>query len=152
MATLREAERARDETAEELRRLGAHAISVEEETEALEAEIGALAAEPGALAAAESGPLAAAEPALDGPPAEALAGADLLTVAEPAGHLPAGAEPVAERAGDTRRPRRRRSFALVAWFDGDPPVGLPRSVEIQAGTKTKVVPLRVRRAEQFRAE
>lgn len=152
MATLREAERARDETAEELRRLGAHAISVEEETEALDAELGTLGAELG-TSAATAGTLAAeAEPALGGLPAEVPPGAGPLTVAEPPADLPPVEEPVAERAGDTRRPRRRRSFAVVAWFDGDPPVGLPRDVEIQAGTRTRIVPLRVRRAEQFRAE
>jgi hypothetical protein len=179
MATLREAEQARDETAEALRRLGAHAISVEEETEALDAELGAIAVEPTAAGRAAQPGGGAVQPTVAGGgaaestvPGGAIsssgAGTDVgartgagtveQSGAGPAddespADLPVGAEPVADQAaGDALRPQKRRSFAVVAWFEGDPPVDLPRDLEIQAGTRTKVVPLRARRTERFRAE
>lgn len=169
MATLREAEQARDEAAEALRQLGAHAISVEEETEALDAELGAIPAEPPvAGGAAQTGGGAAEPPQDGGATSSSGAGTDIgdgpgAGTGEPSGagpadeespaDLPVGAAPVADQsAGDAPRPQKRRSFAVVAWFEGDPPVGLPRDLEIQAGTRTKVVPLRARRTERFRAE
>ena len=90
MATLKEAERAREQSSEYLRGLGAHAVSVEEE------------------------PPAAKESSAPG--------------------------------------RRRRAYAVVAWFEDDPPAALPAGLEVPAGSKTRVVPLRARRAERFRAE
>ncbi len=106
MATLKEAEQAREETAEHLRRLGAHAISVEEET-------------PGPLEAPNDETMGAGE---------------------------VGA------AGGLPRPGRPRTFVVVAWFADQPPADLPQTLEIRTGTRTKVVPLRSRRAERFRAE
>lgn len=163
MATLREAERARDEMAEALRLLGAHAISVEEETEALDAELGAFPAEPTRDAGGAAQPTrdagGAAQPGA-GSDTGAGSGAGLGEQSgagpvdeESLADLPVGAEPLADQAaGNAPRPQKRRSFAVVAWFEGDPPVELPRDLEIQAGTRTKVVPLRVRRTERFRAE
>jgi len=98
MASLNDAERAREQTSELLRELGAHAISVEEE------------------------------------PAEA-----------PDGGAPGGGVPA-------RRHRRRRGFAVVAWFSEEPPATLPEHLEVRVGTRTKAVPLRARRSERFRAE
>lgn len=175
MATLREAEQARDEYAEALRQLGAHAISVEEETEALDAELGADPTEPPVAASAQPGGGAAqfgggaAEPTQDGEATlSSAAGTDTgpgpgAGTGEQSGAGPAdeesradrsvGAEPVADQAtGDAPGPQKGRSFAVVAWFEGDPPADLPRDLEIQVGTRTKVVPLRARRTERFRAE
>ncbi len=90
MATLKDAELARERSSEYLRGLGAHAVSVEEEP-----------------------------PATDEPDA-------------------AGKQP--------------RAYAVVAWFEDDPPTTLPEGLEVPAGSKTRVVPLRARRAERFRPE
>lgn len=98
MASLTDAERAREQTSELLRELGAHAISVEEEP--------------------------------DGAPEGGVPGGGVLA----------------------RRHRRRRGFAVVAWFTGEPPATLPEHVEVRVGTRTKAVPLRARRSERFRAE
>ncbi len=125
MATLKDAEQARDEAAEQLRGLGAHAISVEEE------------------------PADDPEPDADRSDADRSTGATGSTAA--AGtveHLEGSKD---DLAGGSRR-RRRRSFAVVAWFADGPPADLPQTLEVRAGTRTKVVPLRARRAEQFRAE
>jgi hypothetical protein len=48
--------------------------------------------------------------------------------------------------------RRRASYEVVAWFAEEPPDTLPAEVEIQRGTKTVMVPVRVRREERFQLE
>jgi len=103
VASLKDAERAREQTSEDLRRLGAHAISVEEEPD---------------------------------------------EVAD--GEILHGEAPRGETSG--RQRRRRRRFAVVAWFAGEPPAAFPTCVQVRAGARTTTVPLRVRRGEQFRAE
>lgn len=142
MATLREAERAREETADELLRLGAHAISVEELTETLDAETGAGAGGAGAGGTGAGGASSAAEPGNAAFAATAAGEGARGT----AGGSRAGREPVGEPG------RERSSFAVVAWFADEPPADLPRELMIKVGTRTKVVPLRARRAEGFRAE
>lgn len=129
MATLRDAERAREQAAELLRGLGAHAISVEEEVEDV------AGAPPGATPGRQ--PPAPARP-------DAVGGAGPVE----AGTGPARAEAVAG-APPTKR---RRSFALVAWFADEPPADLPDSVEVHGGTRARTVPLLIRRVERFRAE
>ena len=54
--------------------------------------------------------------------------------------------------GGPRRRRRPRTFAVVAWFADAPPADLPHALEVRAGTRKKVVPLRARRVERFRPE
>ena len=103
MASLKDAETAREQMAESLRRLGAHAISVEEE--------------PGEVADDE---------------------------------LPGGGAPRDDISGRGRR--RRRRFAVVAWFAVEPPEAFPARIEVRAGTRATMVPLRARRDEPFRAE
>lgn len=89
MATFKDADKARQVSSEQLRALGAHAISVEE-----------------------------TEPADD--PSQAVSG-----------------EP---------------NFAVVAYFDDEPPEHAPETLEIKAGKTTRSVPLRTRRSEKFQIE
>ena len=89
MATFKDANKAREDSAEQLRELGAHAISVEE-----------------------------TEPADD--PSQAAA-----------------SEP---------------SYAVVAYFDDVPPEHVPHDLEIQAGKKTRTVPLMTKQTEKFHIE
>lgn len=122
MATLKDAEQAREQAGETLRGLGAHAISVEEEPpDEDEAAQNAAAGATGALEGLE--------------PTEGLEATDDAAL-----------------GGGSRRRPRRRTFAVVAWFAEEPPADLPQALEVRAGTRKKVVPLRARRAERFRAE
>ena len=95
MATLEDAELAREQQADDLRELGAHAISVE-------------------LAPEEV------------PPRPNL------------GH------------SRSRRPHRE-SYAVVAWFAGEPPE-LPDAVEVTRSGRKAKVPLRVRQEPVFQPE
>ena len=98
VATLKDAERARSDSAEQLRELGAHAISVEEEDE----------------------------------PAE---------------------EPNEPQAAESPPPRPRKSqYVVVAYFDEDPPPTMPETLQVQAGKKTRDVPLKAKRSERFQIE
>jgi hypothetical protein len=123
MATLKDAEQARTQASEQLLGLGAHAISVEEE-----------------------------------PPDDAAADPDAATgtrgTAVTAEEVEAGegVETSDDAVDGGPRRRRRRAFAVVAWFAEEPPADLPQALEVGGGTRKKVVPLRVRRAERFRAE
>ncbi len=162
MATLREAEKAREQTAELLRELGAHAISVEEvlpdETDT--AGDGAGTAAPGSPSAADAASSVATAGAAAG---STGAGTEIPAAAAPGSQGGARAGDPEQTSADTpdeeevasgppRRRRRRRTFAVVAWFAGEPPAALPRGLEVKAGSRTKVVPLRARREERFRAE
>ncbi len=141
MATLKDAEQAREQAAEQLRGLGAHAISVEE-------------VPPDEAAAAPDATGAARRLSRDEPRRRR---ADRRDGGGPA---PEGTEPTegadatedGSLGGGPRRRRRRRTFAVVAWFADEPPADLPQALEIRAGTRKKTVPLRTRRVERFRAE
>lgn len=98
MATLEDAELARSVSAENLRRLGAHSISVEEADE---------------------------EP-LDGRRSV--------------------------RRGKKDRSSKHPSFAVVAWFEDEPPESLPEELEITHAGRTKSVPLKARREDRFQPE
>ena len=89
MATFKDADKAREVSAEQLRELGAHAISVEE-----------------------------TEPADN--PEQAASG-----------------EP---------------NFAVVAYFDDEPPEHVPETLEINAGKKTRTVRLMTKKSEKFQIE
>lgn len=136
MATLRDAERARDEASALLVRLGAHAISVEEEP----------------IGEGTAGPALAAGTSPDGR-LETLPG---LSAATPETPLPGISAAGGVRPRDPRRPgsplRRRRDFAVVAWFADEPPAELPARVVVRAGRRTASVPVRARRAEPFAPE
>lgn len=57
-----------------------------------------------------------------------------------------------EESPEPSRARRRPSYEVVAWFAEDPPATLPAEVEVQRGSKTVMVPVRVRREERFAPE
>lgn len=98
MATLREAERAREQSSEYLRHLGAHAVSVEE-----------------------------------------------------AGNEATSAKSATVKLHRAGKPQSDR-YAVVAWFDHDPPEPIPRHLEIRRGPRKTDVPLKVRRSERFQPE
>ncbi len=123
MATLKDAERAREQTSEYLRALGAHAISVEEVPDA-----------------------GGGEP--DGAP-----GSGTEAVGRPDEVAEGGAEQEAGAPGAVGRRRgRRRAFTVVAWFADKPPPTLPERLVVRIGARTKTVPLRARQEERFRPE
>jgi hypothetical protein len=99
VASLKDAQQAREQSAEFLRTLGAHAISVEE-------------ADPDE----------------------------------------AGERVKAKGAAPHRARPRRQAYAVVAWFEEEPPPALPDRLEVKSGKRTKDVPLKVRREERFRPE
>ena len=151
MASLRDAERAREEASEHLRLLGAHAISVEEDPDEIEATAFArpLDGTPGEVEPPR-GP-APAEPRLPG--SQAPGGQAPTEPGLPGSQAPAEPGLPTEPGLPGAAPKeRRRGFAVVAWFSGSPPPTLPRCIEVRAGTRTTEVPLRVRRSEPFRAE
>jgi hypothetical protein len=97
VATLKDAERARSDSAEQLRELGAHAISVEEEESA--------------------------------------------------------DEPNETEVSDSTSARPKKSqYVVVAYFEEDPPPTMPESLQVQAGRKTRDVPLKAKRSERFQIE
>ena len=122
MATLKDAEQARVEMADQLQAYGAHAISVHEldpEEAATEGAEGAKTAEG----------------------AEGAEGAEDTMDAEDA-----------EGASRPSRSRRRPSYEVVAWFDDEPPDTLPAEIEVRRGSRKVMVPVRVRREERFQIE
>jgi hypothetical protein len=113
MASLKDAEQARSESADLLRDLGAHAISVEPDLE------------------------------------------DLPT--EPTGSAPAPAEPASSptkvsSAKPKPASRRRIRYAVVAWFDGEPPESVPSQIHVEHRRGSAAVPVKIRRSEPFRPE
>lgn len=141
MATLRDAERAREQTSEYLRALGAHAISVEEVPDAGDGE-----------PAATGEPTRTGGPAATGEPPRAP-GSGTEAVGRPDEVAEGGAEQEAGTPGAVgRRRRRRRAFTVVAWFADKPPPALPERLVVRIGARTKTVPLRARQEEQFRPE
>jgi hypothetical protein len=135
VATLKDAERAREQTSEYLRALGAHAISVEEVPDAGGGE-----------------PVAAGEPAKTGEPPGAP-GSGTEAVGRPDEVADGGAEQEAGAPGAVGRRRgRRRVFTVVAWFADKPPPTLPERLVVRIGARTKTVPLRARQEERFRPE
>jgi len=124
VATLNDAELAREQTAEYLRGLGAHAISVEE-----------------------------LPPPEDERPEPATDGGAIGTVGATRGAgAAAGVDATSRAPAPVRQQRRRREFVVVAWFADEPPEALPERLEVKAGTRTRTVPLQARREERFRAE
>lgn len=135
MATLKDAERAREQTSAYLRALGAHAISVEEMPDAGGGEL-----------------TATGEPAATGEPPRAPCSG---TEAAGRSHRVAegGPEQKAAAPGAVGRRRgRRRAFTVVAWFADEPPPTLPERLVVRIGARTKTVPLQARQEERFRPE
>jgi hypothetical protein len=61
-------------------------------------------------------------------------------------------EDIADRSPEPATGPRRATYEVVAWFAEEPPDTLPDEVEIQRGTRTVKVPVRVRREERFQLE
>lgn len=132
MASLRDAEQARAEASDLLRELGAHAISVEPDP-------GEVPLQPVATPVERT--TAPTKAATTGPTTGPTKAA---TKAEPG----RGAGSAAPKSA--RHPRS--TYAVVAWFEGEPPDSVPAQIHVAHRRGTSAVPVKIRRAEAFAPE
>jgi hypothetical protein len=122
MASLKDAEQARAESADLLRDLGAHAISVESDQDVSIEPVASLT-----------------EPAAS--PTKAAASSTKAVASQT--KAPGKTKPAS---------RRRPRWSVVAWFDGDPPESVPSEIQVAHRRGSAAVPVKIRRSEQFQPE
>jgi hypothetical protein len=67
---------------------------------------------------------------------------------------PGKAAPPTKATSGKPRPasRRRTTYVVVAWFEGEPPESVPSQIHVEHRRGNAAVPVKIRRSESFRPE